>query len=343
MEGFKMHKKLINTYICPYTKKSLSLEAGIYEGDELQEGRFVSPSGSSFTVEDGIPVFLDPARLGEMEKKTQAEYDMVADEFYDNAVDWLFESFYEDEDEIRESMVDLLNIQPKSCVLEIGCGTGRDSFRIGRRLGGEGILYLQDLSRNMVIKTQQTIDAYRKEHGLACEAHLFVSDALHLPFPDDYFDAIFHFGGFNNFSMPKESLNEFARITKIGGKLVIGDESVPPWLEGSTFGEIVCVNNPLFRHKVPLHTIPECARDVTVRWILGSCFYLIDFRIDQGTPPLNLDLPHKGRRGGTMRTRYYGQLEGVSMEAKKIAQEAAAKEGISLHDWLDQVIRRAAE
>ena len=294
-----------------------------------------------FTAKDDIPVFMDAAKLGELEKKTRSEYDLVADEFYDNAVDWLFKSFYEDEDQVRNAMIDLLALKPTSRVLEIGCGTGRDSFRIARRLGAQGILFLQDLSHNMVKKTQKTIDAYRKKNGLDCKINYFVSDALSLPFCDGYFDAVFHFGGFNNFSKPKESMNEFARITKKGGKVVVGDESVPPWLEGTPFGEIVCVNNPLFRHKAPLHAIPECARDVAVRWILGSCFYLIDFRVGEGTPRLNLDLPHQGRRGGTLRTRYYGQLEGVSLDAKKIAQAAADKQGISLHDWLDQMIRKS--
>jgi ubiquinone/menaquinone biosynthesis C-methylase UbiE len=338
-----MHKKLIHEYVCPYTRKHMALEGAVYDGDEVREGRLVSPSGQSFIVQDGIPVFLESARLGDLEKKTQADYDVVAEEFYDNAMDWQFACMYEDEEKIRDGMVDLLKVQPESRVLEIGSGTGRDSFRIARRLGPKGVLFLQDLSRNMVIKTRKTIGSYRAQNGLKCETHYFMSDGLHLPFPDGYFDAVFHFGGFNNFSEPKKSFNEFARITKKGGKVVVGDESLPPWLEGTTFGEIVCVNNPLFRFKVPLHTIPECARDVTVRWILGSCFYLIDFRVDEGTPPLNLDLPHKGRRGGTMRTRYYGQLEGVSLDAKKMAQEAAAKEGVSLHEWLDRTIRRAAK
>jgi len=336
-----MHKRLINKYVCPYTKKGMSLVGAVYDGDEVRGGRLVTPTGLSFVVQDGIPVFLDPAMLGELEKKTQVEYDLVANEFYDNAMDWQFASMYEDENRIRDGMVDLMNLRPESCVLEIGSGTGRDSFRIARRLGSQGVFFLQDLSRNMVIKTRETIDSYRAKNGLECETHYFVSDGLHLPFPDGLFDAVFHFGGFNNFSEPKKSFSEFARITKRGGKIVVGDESLPPWLEGTTFGEIVCVNNPLFRHKVPLHTIPECARDVTVRWILGSCFYVIDFRVDEGTPPLNLDLPHKGRRGGTLRTRYYGQLEGVSLDAKKMAQEAAAKEGLSVHEWLDRTIRKA--
>ncbi|HNB23630.1 MAG TPA: methyltransferase type 11, partial [Candidatus Melainabacteria bacterium] len=80
-----------------------------------------------------------------------------------------------------------------------------------------------------------------------------------------------------------------------------------------------------------------------VRWLLGSCFYLIDFRVGNGPPPLNLDLPHKGRRGGTMRTRYFGQLEGVSTEAKELAMEAAKKKNVSLHAWLDELVRSAAQ
>jgi len=70
---------------------------------------------------------------------------------------------------------------------------------------------------------------------------------------------------------------------------------------------------------------------------------LIEFRVGNGPPPINLDLPHKGRRGGTMRTRYYGQLEGVSMEAKEMAQKAAEKKGVSLHEWLDQLVRSASQ
>ncbi len=298
-------------------------------------------SRASITAVDGVPVFVESSQLGELERKTQADYDLVADEFYDNAVDWLFQSFYEDEDRVRDGMIDLMSLTPSSRVLEIGCGTGRDSFRIAKRLGDKGIFFMQDLSPNMVLKTRKTMEAAKKKIGSTCKEHYFVSDAVNLPFPDGYFDAVYHFGGFNNFSEPKRSLKEFARITRKGGKVVVGDESVPPWLEGTEFAEIVCVNNPLFRHKVPLHTLPECARDVAVRWVLGSCFYVIDFRVDEGTPKLNLDLPHKGHRGGTMRTRYFGQLEGVPLTTKKMAQEAAAKAGLSLSDWLDKMIRKS--
>ncbi|TAL71960.1 MAG: methyltransferase domain-containing protein [Bacteroidetes bacterium] len=339
-----MRRKLLNTYICPLHKTPLTLKReSVADQLYVYDGEVVSSNGMSYLIEDGIPNFIFTDQLSEVEEKTQTEYDYVAEEIYDNAVDWLFESFYENEDLVREKMIDLLDIDTGSRVLEVGCGTGRDSFRIAQRLGKEGIFFLQDLSRNMVVKTRKRLTDDYKKLGLSCELNYFVSSATYLPFPDGYFDALFHFGGFNNFSNPKQTLEEFSRVVRKGGKVVFGDESLPPWLEGTPFGEIVCTNNLLFRHKVPLWCLPANCREVTLRWILGSCFYLIDYRVGDGTPPLNLDLPHKGRRGGTMRTRYYGQLEGVTMEAKKLAQEAAAKRGISLHDWLDQLVRKGAE
>jgi hypothetical protein len=75
---------------------------------------------------------------------------------------------------------------------------------------------------------------------------------------------------------------------------------------------------------------------------LGGCFYLIDFKVGDGPPPVDIDLPHKGWRGGTMRTRYYGRLEGVTPEARKMAIEAAKAKGVSVHKWLDSLVREAA-
>jgi hypothetical protein len=52
-----------------------------------------------------------------------------------------------------------------------------------------------------------------------------------------------------------------------------------------------------------------------------------------------MDIAHKGRRGGSMRTRYFGQLEGVTAESKKFVLEDSERMGISIHDWLEQVIK----
>ncbi len=337
-----MKQELLEVYVCPVTHSRLRVSGT--ETEEISEGELTTPNGLRYKVRKGIPQFLPTGLLSEAEQETQAEYDSTAEQKYDAAVDWLFRSFYEDEDKVREQMIDLLRLTPNARVLEIGSGTGRDSYRIARKLGEQGEFFVQDLSEQMVLKTRERLGAESKKFGLSAKIiHYFVSTARFLPFPDGYFDAVFHFGGFNNFSEPKKTLAEIARVVKQGGRVVVGDESLPPWLEGTEFGEMIITNNPLFKHKLPLESVPLNARDVTVRWVLGGCFYLIDFKVGDSPPPVDIDLPHKGWRGGTMRSRYYGQLEGVTPEAKEMAISAAKAEGVSVHEWLDSLVRKTVK
>jgi len=339
-----MKRELVEVYVCPVSHSRLSVsEARSVGPEEVTEGQLVSETGARYEVRQGVPVFLPLTLLSETEQETQTEYDASAEQKYDAAVDWLFQSFYEDEDDVREQMIDLLHLTPAAKVLEIGSGTGRDSFRIARKLGERGEFFVQDLSEQMVLKTCKRLKAESGKLGLSAKIAYFVSTARFLPFPDGFFDAVFHFGGFNNFSEPKKTLAEMTRIVKQGGRVVFGDEALPPWLEGTEFGEMIITNNPLFKHKVPLEYLPLNAREVTLRWVLGGCFYLIDFKVGDGSPPVDIDLPHKGWRGGTMRTRYYGQLEGVTPEARKMAIEAAKAQGVSVHEWLDSLVRKAAK
>jgi len=56
---------------------------------------------------------------------------------------------------------------------------------------------------------------------------------------------------------------------------------------------------------------------------------------------MNIDVPHKGSRGGTIRTRYFGQLEGVDPKLKADVIEAAASKGESVHRWLEKALSKA--
>jgi SAM-dependent methyltransferase len=195
----------------------------------------------------------------------------------------------------------------------------------------------------MVATCRAKMAEYDRKQRFCCALDYSISSAVHLPFATDFFDAVFHFGGFNQFGDLRRAAAEFARVVKPNGRVVFGDESVGPWLKGTEFEQIVCTNNALFRHDLPIDTLPENARDVSVRWIMGNCFYLIAFRKGDGPPRLDLDLPHAGWRGGTMRSRYFGVLEGVTPEAKELARQAAAKSGTSVHQWLDRLVRKQAE
>jgi ubiquinone/menaquinone biosynthesis C-methylase UbiE len=322
----------IVSYRCPETGACLRLD----------DNALVSVTGRRFPIEKGVPNLLWPAELNAGERRTKETYDRIAEQIYDNALEWQFAAVYEDEDRVRESMLDLLDLELGHRVLEVGCGTGRDSYRIARRLDGTGALFMQDLSPGMVHSCVERMAVHSQRYGFSCKLDYTISNATHLPYAEGFFDRIFHFGGFNEFGDLKRGAAEFARVVKQGGKVVFGDEGVAPWLRNTEFGGIVTTNNPLFAAPPPLDVLPECARDVSIRWIMANCFWVVSFTKGDGPPPLNLDLPHKGGRGGTLRTRFYGVMEGVDPKTKELAHRAAAKEGLSIHEWLERAVRARA-
>lgn len=332
----------ISQYRCPYDQSELHLENAVIADGGVQTGELVSAAGRRYSINDGIPNLMLSDTLTKIELDTRAEYDRVAEDIYDRAVDWQFAAFLEDENTVRETMVNLLELEPGMRVLEVGCGTGRDSFRLARRLGAGGELHMQDLSPRMVMVCRSKMKERAAEFGINCALEYSASNAIALPYESETFDAVFHFGGFNHFGDLKKGAAELARVAKRGGRVLFGDEAVAPWLKGTEFDGIVSTNNPLFKADTPFECLPELARDVTVRWLIANCFYVIAFTKSEGPPPLDLDLPHAGARGGSLRSRYFGVLEGVSTETKGLVREAAAKAGLSIHDWLDARLRSAA-
>lgn len=338
-----MDTSSIQFYRCPVHHSKLELDGPSPPHGVVDSGVLVSPEGLRYRIERGVPNLTYPDELSAIVAQTKEEYDRVTAQVYDAGVDWQFAAVHEDENEVRELMLDMSGIQSDAQVLEVGCGTGRDSFRLARRLNERGALFMQDLSPNMVYACREKMEEHDREMSFSSDTHYFVSNGAYLPFPEGFFDVVFHFGGFNQFGDLKRSAQEFCRVTRVGGRVLYGDESVAPWLRGTEFDRIVTTNNPLFKHDLPLETIPECAREVTVRWIMGNCFYVIGFTKGEGPPPLDLDVVHAGSRGGSMRTRYFGNLEGVSVGTKRMALQAAAKAGLSMHEWLDRLVREEAE
>ena len=224
------------------------------------------------------------------------------------------------------------NLKPVR-LLDIGCGGGvlaEEFSRLGCRVSGI------DISPHAISGAM----SHAARGGLSID--YVVSSALSLPFVDNSFDACYHFGGINAFGDIKRAFSEMARVTKPGGKVVVGDESMPPWLRETEFSRILINSNPEFAYTLPLDKLPVEARKTRLEWIIGGVFYVIDFVVGVGEPTADFDFPIPGVRGGTHRTRFYGQLEGVTPETKHLAQEARAKTGKSMHQWLDDVVRQAA-
>ena len=325
-----------NIYVCPETRSPLKCLPGQQDGDEITSGRLLGDNGQEYTIADGIPGLTFPRELDDEQQQAVNYYDEVAG-VYDDVAHLSFRIQYVDESKTRKDFVRLLNLEPNSRVLELACGTGRDSENIAGELDETGQFYLQDISRAMLLQCR------KKLSGASVPVEFSVGNACYLPFPDKYFDVLFSFGGLGVFGDIRRSLKEIVRVAKVGARVVVGDESMPPWLYETEYGKILLNNNPLFKKPIPFEEIPVEARDVTVRWVVGGVYYLIEFVVGEGEPRADFDLEIPGRRGGTLRTRYYGRLEGVSPEAKQLAQQAAEKSGKSMHQWLDEVVRQAAQ
>ena len=156
-------------------------------------------------------------------------------------------------------------------------------------------------------------------------------------------DCVYSFGGVGEFSDISQFLKECVRVTKTGGKVVIGDENLPIWLRDTEFGKILSNYNPQFLSHVPFANLPVEAKNVKCEWIIGGVFYLIEFEVGEGEPKANFSFEIPGQRGGTHLTRMYGNLEGVTLDVKKLAYEAQKKSGMSMHSWLNQLIKKEAK
>ncbi len=327
----------ISKLICPKTKSELKLNIGyISEGENIIEGELVNKDGCCYKIIEGIPDFTTESDLVGDAAFARNYYAGIA-HTYDENVDITFKLYNEDEYDIRNKMIDLLELKPNSKVLEVSAGTGKDSEIIASRLSNEGELFCLDISPEMLKYAKNRLKNVSVPFELIC------GTAITLPFETNSFDALLCFAGVGHFTDSKKGLSEMARVVKPGGKVVFCEKNVPLWLRDTLYGKILISNNPMFADEAPLEHIPVEARDLCIRWINGNVHYVVDYIVGKGEPNGNFDLELPGERGGTFNTRYFGKLEGITPETKKLAINAREKLGISMHKWLDDLIKDEAK
>jgi ubiquinone/menaquinone biosynthesis C-methylase UbiE/uncharacterized protein YbaR (Trm112 family) len=286
-----MRRTTARAYRCPYSGDELELRADPPNGPEIQEGVLISSRGRRYPIRDGVPRLIDHDResFGK-EEKEQYELYQASSDSYDPGVDWLVQFFREDEAALRSKVHDLLELRPDSRVLETGCGTCRDSAHLARRLGPAGELFLQDLSANMLELGRRRMAPERAGEEGRCLIEFFEGNAAHLPFADGFLDAAYHFGGLNFFSDKRRALAEMTRVVRRGGKVVVGDEGLAPWLRNTAYASTLTSLGEHYLHAAPVDLLPDRAHDVSVRWVAGNAYYVIDYRVGDGPPQPDLDL-----------------------------------------------------
>ena len=277
---------------------------------------FISPYSATSYDEANLEMYNAPAST----------------EIYRNFLDWLFLSFNETEEEFRIKILKHLNLSKGDKVLITSVGLGDDISIIQKIIGSTGEIHAQDISKSMVLLAEQK--------NTDDNVIFSISNGNSLPYVDNYFDSVFHFGGINLFGDTRKAIAELTRVCKIGGRVVFGDESIAPHLRGTEYAKVAINNNKLWEVETPLNLLPYNANDIQLNYILGNCFYVISFTNDNGFPYMNIDIEHKGLRGGSARTRYYGQIEGVTEVTKKKLIDKARESKTSVHNLLETIINK---
>jgi len=285
---------------------------------------------NKFMVSDGIFDLIYPNALRKVIQPAQLFHDNRATE-YEQCLHLTFRTHDVNEVECRNKFIDELDLDRKSTVLEIACGTGRDSNLIADRIP-DGELHMLDISNGMLKICQEKIRHKEVKH------YYILANVAKLPYSDDYFDAVYSFGGIGEFPDIKASLSEMARVAKVGAKIVVGDESMPIWLRDTYFSKVLTKTNPQFLVDLPLEHIPVEARNLKIEYVINNVFYLMTFEVGIGEPDADFDFNIPGLRGGTYRTRYEGELEGVRTETKKAVIDFCKKNNLSIHEFLEELI-----
>lgn len=259
---------------------------------------------------------------------------------HDNSLRWVFDTLGSDEPSLRRSLISRLHLSKGKTILVTGAGAGNDLPYIAQRLEGAGIIYAQDIAKQMLMAGVERHAA--QVNAMGVDVFFSASDATNLPFGNNVFDAAYHFGGLNLFPDIRNGISEMDRVVKPGGRIVICDEGAAPWIKQTELGKMLINNNPLYVYDAPLSLLPDNARSVNLSWELCNCFYVIEFTVSDSPLPINIDVPHIGKRGGSIRTRYFGQLEGIDPALRDRLYAEAEKQGISRVEYLESLLRKAS-
>lgn len=223
----------------------------------------------AFPILDGIPSFVSKDEIPNKDAKWVFEYDKNA-EMYDHLIklydEWLGINL---EEEVRKMIKELSIIEP-SRILDISTGTGNVIFRIKEVCPNVNLLFAStDLSLGMLKVAKRKFSTYD------IKVPLFHCRVDRLPFADESFEVITHFGGINTFSDILAALKEWVRVLKPEGILLISDEGLSPAARKTQRGLEIVKANWLFGLSPPIEYLPPQVKDIKLWWIARDTFYAI--------------------------------------------------------------------
>jgi len=259
----------ILSLICdPATRDALEINTESDARGRLREFLVNPRTGRRFPVRNGIPVFLLEDEVFGSNRRYRAMYDRFAP-FYDLST-WLYSRWKGMSVEARlREYLDELEVEAGNRVLEVSVGTGRNLRFLPRSAQFLGL----DISWGMLKQCQRNAAKWK------LDVMLFMGTAERLPFQDEAFDVVFHFGGINFFNDKTAAIREMIRVARPGTKFVIGDENEAL----AQKYEKLPVTSGFYGNRrqaisAPVDLLPPEMQDVQVKDIAGGDLYCLSFR-----------------------------------------------------------------
>ena len=120
----------------------------------------------------------------------------------------------------QELTIGLMDLEPQSKVLDVGCGTGHAVLLLGT-IVSEGRACGVDISTQMIAQARDKVS-----ESLKGRVEFVQASAEDIPYPSDQFDHIMCTNSFHHYPDPIQALAEMHRLLKPGGQVVILDNAV---------------------------------------------------------------------------------------------------------------------
>jgi ubiquinone/menaquinone biosynthesis C-methylase UbiE len=250
-----MYENWLNEILrCPQTHKRLHPNGDNYESD-----------GKLYPVVNDILSVVYLSDLAGLDAKYNKLYNFFAP-FY-NFNERIGSKFLFGIDVVngRTQIISLLGLKSGMRVLEVSPGPGVFQKLIRTDIGENGQYAALDLSMGMLRQCQK--------RNKKLNIQLVHGNAQFLPFADNSFDALFHFGGVNLFNDPQKAIDEFIRVVKKDGIVSWGDEGISRNYSNERKRKMAIKINSGFAKQSPV--IPDAVYDVKEHEVYNGFAYLV--------------------------------------------------------------------
>lgn len=258
----------------PYTTLFRSDPKSHQELVETEDFLITADGKTTYSIIDRIPSFLKEGALTGNNAKYQLFYDKIGR--FTGSVYWFFcRLFRLDLVSKRKDLLSDLSIKEDDKVLETSIGAGANIPALTNKAHYFGV----DISIEMLRACQSY--SLIKPYDL----HLIHANAEYLPFKDESFDVVFHFGGINFFNDIPQAIKEMIRVAKPGALIMIGDETqnhIDSWYCKIPFVKKFFKNMPPI--SPPIGHIPQEMVNINMGYKWNDSMYVITFHKPTNCP-----------------------------------------------------------